>query len=103
MDEEIADALIPPWCEHSEICLYISCWEYPNGFICSGFVIDNLDNYPDGDVICLCETYFDRDTNKDASRHNVTTVNEALATIQVLSNTIHRYNLYKKKHDTGGV
>lgn len=91
------EVIIPPWCEHPDICQYTNCWEAPNGYVCSGYVKNNLENYPEEDIICVCETYFDQDKNQPASSHDVMTVNEALSLIEVLSRTIHEYNLYLKK------
>ena len=87
----------PDWCEHPKICEFVTCWEHPNGFICSGYVKNNKEKFPSKDVICFCETFFNYDTNLDDARFGVMTINEVLETIHVLTATVLEFNLNKKQ------
>ena len=86
----------PDWCEHTNICEFVTCWEHPNGYSCGGYLKNNKENFPKEDVICFCETFFNYDTNSDESRFDVMTINEALEMVQVLSASVLQFNLDKK-------
>ncbi len=89
----------PDWCEHKKTCRFIDCWTYANGFCCCGFVKKNRENFPEEDVICMCETSSDLTSGENSCNFNVMAINEALEMINLLSETIVCYNRWSKNKD----